>query len=74
MKTLIINGSPRKDRDTVSSVNFALSTAKCLLNNMGAEFTDFVCSHNTNVIPASKDNKAHDKIEKVVTDLLKGYY
>jgi len=37
MKTLIINGSPRKDTDTVSSVNFALSTAKCLLNNMGAE-------------------------------------
>ena len=55
------------------SINSALSTVKCLLNHMDVQFVDFVCSHNTNIIPASEDNNALDKIEKVVTGILKGY-
>ena len=34
------------------TVKSALSTGKCLLNHMGAEFVDFICSHNTNAVPA----------------------
>ncbi|MDD4414023.1 MAG: flavodoxin family protein [Oscillospiraceae bacterium] len=54
------------------SVEPALSTAKCLLKHMGAEFVDCVCSHNTNTVPASKDTVALNKIGAIVSAIAKG--
>lgn len=43
----------------------ALSTAKCLLSQMGAIYVDSAVSHNTNKIPASKDLATIKKIKQI---------
>ena len=43
----------------------ALSTAECLLNHMGAVFTDYAVSHNTNDIPAEKDPDIISNIHRI---------
>lgn len=46
-------------------IDKALSTAKCLLAHMGAVFTDYVVSHNTNSIPARNDDNAIRSIQRI---------
>jgi len=54
------------------SADPALSTARCLLNHMNAEFLGCICSHNTNKLPASDDKIAMEKINLLLAAVAKG--
>lgn len=50
----------------------AISTATCLIHQMGAEVAGIVCSHDTNHIPAAQDAPALAQIRQIADTLKAG--
>ena len=67
MKTLILNGSPRKNGDTISLVNLIIPEIIGDYRIVNAyDIHEVVFSHNTNDRPAACDEKALEGVKQII--------